>query len=435
MSYSQTASAECLAAKAAKVDSWLTSVLEPLSCTSAKTVYLAPWNHGIGSSIHIFALAALHAIDYNYTVVAVDEPTPWIFADQATCLNTDGRLTHECYLQPLSTCANLTRVIRFSGARPANNPRVFAMLARQGVRDIFWNWKEHAVFWRFAQRFQEPLIKMEQLPHLARRWGVSLNFVLSRLIARILRPQPLLQRQIERDTRWVAHILHGAADAPHRVVVGVHVRISEFWRGDPRSPVPIETYMDLADAWLRALGARGRDAAIFVASDVALSPAVQHAWHRHRNHTVAALPRTLAPPGQMAEAFVRQVANGSVVHGGKRVTVAMLALEALADLFLLARSDLYLGTMGNFAELLLPLRLAQDPLGSVYFDSRVILSDRKRGVTVWSAREDDSQLNLLLAAASVYGGDSYFNISSMYPEDLTAGMLGVNRSCADSNTP
>jgi hypothetical protein len=166
----------------------------------------------------VFMAAALHALDHNYTVIPVPLPTPWIFAEDTFCQG--GSMTHECYLQPLSSCPFVNE--RMRRARVADHPQNFVALANKGASTIAWRWTRASTALWYTKPPSELFGRMEWLPTLVRQWGVTLNFVLARLPARVLRPGPVLGALLQRDTKSIKRQIGDMAR------LSVHYRSSEF---------------------------------------------------------------------------------------------------------------------------------------------------------------------------------------------------------------
>ena len=268
------------------MDTWLTSLLEPKSCKSAKIAYIAPWQHGVGSSLMVFVAAALHALDLNYTVIPA--PTPWIFADATFCQG--GSMTHECYLQPLSSCPFVDE--RWRRARVADNLQSFIALAKEGASTIAWRWTRAPMAMWHVNPPNELVARMERLPKLVRQWGVTLNFVMARLQARVLRPGPVLGALIQKDTETITHQIGNP------IRLSVHFRLtSDFNRQDGRFVIKLADYARYVNNWLEEIGANPSTHAVHISTDIELSPS--DISPHLGNYSWALIRRDLAPRGIM----------------------------------------------------------------------------------------------------------------------------------------
>ena len=184
--------------------------------------------------------------------------------------------------------------------------------------------------------------RMPRTLAFARQHQLSFAEVFAVLLRRLTQPRP-----------WLHQLLRTVPS--HEF--GLHVRRSEF-TGDNRAPVPLADFVQAAQVFQRKSSG---ECVIYVASDVANMTALLKAKllrvsQLKQPHFVAyqAGADTLCSTERQ-----RFSAAESLVKVADAETVRRLTAHALIDLLVLASAPEYLGSCGNWANLVLLLRLAR----------------------------------------------------------------------------
>ena len=192
-------------------------------------------------------------------------------------------------------------------------------------------------------KFPFDIARMPRTLAFARQHQLSFAEVFAVLLRRLTRPRP-----------WLEELLRTVPSHD----LGLHVRRSEF-TGDARAPVPVSDFVLEAQA---KAGKRFAERVIYVASDVANVTTQLRAELRGDRQQQ---PRFVAYRGARADTVCntqtrqRCSAVEKLVKAADAETVRRLTAHALIDLLVLASAPEYLGSVGNWASLVLLLRLAR----------------------------------------------------------------------------